>query len=56
VAPWTAFQVKDVQKEYERMKNMGVKFTMEPTKMGPVMQAAFDDTSGNLIQLFQVEL
>ena len=34
---------------------MGVKFTMEPTQMGSVTQAAFDDTS-NLIQLFQVSL
>ena len=35
---------------------MGVKFTLEPTQMGPVTQAAFDDMFGNLIQLFQVEL
>jgi len=27
---------------------------MEPTKMGEVTVAVFDDTCGNLIQLFQV--
>ena len=50
----TAFAVEDIQKEYERMKKMGVKFAMEPTKMGPVTQAVFDDTCGNLIQIYQV--
>ncbi len=51
--PATAFAVDDVQKEYERMKKLGVRFTMEPTQMGPVTQAVFDDTCGNLIQIFQ---
>ena len=50
----TAFAVEDIQKEYERMKKLGVKFAMEPTKMGPVTQAVFDDTCGNLIQIYQV--
>jgi hypothetical protein len=35
------------------MKKLGVRFTMTPTKMGPVIQAVFDDTCGNLIQLYQ---
>ena len=52
--PFTAFQVDDIQKEYERMKKLGAVFTMEPTKMGPVTQAVFDDTCGNLIQIYQV--
>ena len=52
--PLTAFQVDDIQKEYKRMKNLGVVFTQEPTKMGPVTQAIFDDTCGNLIQIYQV--
>jgi len=50
----TAFAVEDIQKEYERMKKLGVVFTMGPTKMGPVTQAVFDDTCGNLIQIYQV--
>jgi len=52
--PLTAFQVEDIQKECGRMKRLGVVFTMEPTNMGPVTQALFDDMSGNLILLYQV--
>ncbi len=52
--PLTAFAVEDVQKEYERMKKLGVEFTMEPTQTGPTTIAVFDDTCGNLIQLYQV--
>ncbi len=52
--PLTAFAVDDIEKEYERMKQLGVVFTTEPTKTGPVTQAVFDDTCGNLIQLYQV--
>ena len=52
--PLTAFAVDDIQKEYERMKQLGVVFTTEPTKTGPVTQAVFDDTCGNHIQLYQV--
>lgn len=51
--PATAFAVDDIQKEYERMKNLGVVFTMEPTRTGPVTIAVFDDTCGNLIQIYQ---
>lgn len=50
----TAFAVTDIQLEYERLKNLGVKFTMEPTKIENTILAAFDDTCGNLIQLFQI--
>lgn len=53
--PFTAFQVDDIQKEYARLKNLGVEFTMEPTNMGMTTVAVFDDTCGNLIQIFQVE-
>ncbi|WP_028402067.1 VOC family protein [Ectobacillus panaciterrae] len=52
--PATAFVVEDIQKEYERMKKLGVVFSTEPTKMGEVTIAVFDDTCGNLIQIFQV--
>ncbi|HZS09066.1 MAG TPA: VOC family protein [Blastocatellia bacterium] len=52
--PLTAFAVDDIQKEYERMKGLGVAFRSEPTKMGPATVAVFDDTCGNLIQLYQV--
>ena len=45
--------VEDIQEEYERMKKLGVNFTMEPTEMGHVTIAVFDDTCGNLIQIAQ---
>ena len=31
--PFTAFQVSDIQNEYERMQKLGVEFTMEPTNI-----------------------
>jgi len=52
--PFTAFQVDDIQKEYARLKKLGVEFTMEPTNMGMTTIAIFDDTCGNLIQIYQV--
>ena len=36
------------------VKALGVRFTMEPTSMGPTTVAILDDTCGNLIQLVQV--
>ncbi|MFJ7935793.1 VOC family protein [Sporosarcina sp. NPDC096371] len=51
--PATMFGVADIHKEYERLLENGVKFTMEPTKMGEVTIAVLDDTSGNLIQIIQ---
>jgi catechol 2,3-dioxygenase-like lactoylglutathione lyase family enzyme len=52
--PITAFQVEDIQKEYERLSSLGVAFSMPPTRMGEVTLAIFDDTCGNLIQIYQV--
>lgn len=51
--PSTSFAVEDIQKEYERMKKLGVAFKTTPTKMGPVTIAVFEDTCGNLIQMAQ---
>jgi catechol 2,3-dioxygenase-like lactoylglutathione lyase family enzyme len=52
--PYTAFQVNDVRQEYERMKERGVEFSMEPTNMGVWTAAIFDDTCGNLIEIYQI--
>jgi len=49
--PYTSFAVDDVEREYERLKGLGVMFTQEPSQMGPVTTAVFDDTCGNLIQI-----
>jgi catechol 2,3-dioxygenase-like lactoylglutathione lyase family enzyme len=51
--PLTAFASDDVQREYERLKSAGVVFRTEPTKMGDQTIAMFDDTCGNLIQIYQ---
>ena len=51
--PYTMFGVDDVQAEFERLQNAGVKFTQPPVNMGPVTTAVFDDTCGNLIQIAQ---
>ena len=49
--PFTSFAVDDVHEEYERLTGLGVRFTQEPTEMGPVTTAVLDDTCGNLIQI-----
>jgi catechol 2,3-dioxygenase-like lactoylglutathione lyase family enzyme len=49
--PFTSFAVDDVQAEFDRLTGLGVVFTQEPTAMGPVTTAVFDDTCGNLIQI-----
>ena len=48
-----AFEVQDIEKEYERFSSLGVVFTTKPTQMGPVTMAVLSDTCGNLIQLYQ---
>ena len=51
--PLTAFEVTDIQKEFQRLKAHGVVFSKEPVKTGPLMVAIFSDTCGNLIQIYQ---
>jgi catechol 2,3-dioxygenase-like lactoylglutathione lyase family enzyme len=54
--PITAFEVDNLRAEHERLKGLGVMFTMQPTDQGPVRIAIFSDTCGNLIQLYQPKL
>lgn len=49
------FSVDDVQKDYQRLKKLGVRFTIEPTKVTGSTIAVFDDTCGNLVQLTQLD-
>jgi len=51
--PATMFGVADIHQEYKRLSDNGVKFTMQPTQMGQLTIAVFDDTCGNLIQIVQ---
>lgn len=49
--PATAFAVDDVHAEFNRLRDLGVRFTQEPLEMGPATTAVLDDTCGNLIQI-----
>lgn len=51
--PATAFEVDDIESEFRRLSGLGVVFTGEPTKAGPVTIAVFSDTCGNFIQIYQ---
>jgi catechol 2,3-dioxygenase-like lactoylglutathione lyase family enzyme len=53
--PFTQFAVEDVRAEFERLRGAGVRFVQEPTDLGPVAVAVFDDTCGNLIQLAEMK-
>ena len=52
--PYTAFAVDDIQHEYDRLRKRGVTFPTKPTSnpTSPTL-AIFDDTCGNLIQIYQ---
>ncbi len=51
--PIIVFGVPDVQAEYERLRDRGVVFKKEPTKTDWGIEAVFDDTCGNYIQIAQ---
>ena len=51
--PCMIFSVDNIQKEYERLSGLGIKFSMQPTQMGIASLAVFDDTCGNKIQIAQ---
>jgi predicted enzyme related to lactoylglutathione lyase len=50
--PLAQFAVEDVEAEHARLVERGVRFTQPPTDVGSAVVAVFDDTCGNLIQLF----
>ncbi len=52
--PFTAFEVDDVDSEHTRLRDLGVRFTKEPVETDGFKFAVFDDTCGNLIQIYQV--
>ncbi|MBT8266807.1 MAG: VOC family protein [Saprospiraceae bacterium] len=51
--PYTQFDVKSVDAEYERLTKLGVEFSVKPSKMGTWKYAVFNDTCGNNIQLVE---
>lgn len=52
--PVIVFGVEDIQKEYERLKKLGVVFRSEPTQQGPFLVADLEDTCGNIVQISQL--
>jgi catechol 2,3-dioxygenase-like lactoylglutathione lyase family enzyme len=52
--PYTQFNVDHLQEECDRLIDLGVEFTMQPTAMGNVKIAILDDTCGNKIQLIEM--
>ncbi len=52
--PYTAFQVLNIQQEYERLLSLGVEFAMEPTNFGMTTAAVLHDPCGNLIQIYEM--
>ncbi len=53
-APMTMFGVADVEKEYNRLRKLGVEFKSEPMKVPGGKAVMFEDTCGNLIQINDV--
>ena len=51
--PFTSFAVEDDHAEYERLRSLGVRFTQQPTDLGPATTAVFEDTCGDLIAIAQ---
>jgi glyoxylase I family protein len=51
--PIAAFEVDDLDAEWQRLKSQGVVFTQDPMSAGPVRIAVCSDTCGNLVQLYQ---
>ena len=51
--PWTQFDVDNTDTEFERLKKLGVEFSVNPTEMGTVKFAVFNDTCGNYIQIVE---
>ncbi len=47
------FNSSNIQAEYDRLKSLGVEFTMTPTDIGPAIMAVFNDTCGNFITLVE---
>lgn len=50
--PVAAFEVDDVEDEYQRLQKRGVEFTQEPVEFSGAKFAIFRDTCGNLIQIY----
>lgn len=53
--PVTSFKVDDLNAEFDRLRDLGVEFTLAPMDAGTVRMAVLNDTCGNLIQLIEMK-
>lgn len=51
--PAIVFSTDDIEKEYQRLKELGVVFRKEPTNTEWGLDTLFEDGFGNLVQIFQ---
>lgn len=51
--PIIVFTTPDIDKECERLRNLGVQFRKEPVKTEYGTEALFEDGFGNIIQLYE---
>ena len=51
--PYTQFDVKSVDAEYDRLTKLGVEFSIKPSTMGTTKYAVLNDTCGNMIELVE---
>lgn len=51
--PCIVFGVADIAREFKKLTDKGVIFRKEPVKTDAGTQALFEDTCGNLVQLYQ---
>jgi len=56
VFPAAILATDDIAVEYQRLKNLGVRFRGKPQQRGSVRFVFFDDTCGNFIVLRQGEI
>lgn len=53
--PALVLGTEDLERDYQRLKRCGVLFRKAPTKTEWGMEAIFEDTCGNLVQLHQIQ-
>lgn len=53
--PAASFETDNLEDEYNRLKELGIKFTMLPTEAFGTWLAIFDDEQGNLIQIVEAK-
>jgi catechol 2,3-dioxygenase-like lactoylglutathione lyase family enzyme len=51
--PMISFRVKDVRAEHDRLQETGVAFSIEPGGTERAHAAMFNDTCGNLVQIYE---